>query len=40
MLEAEGVAEALKIPAVIKALGGKVPVRIVYVPRKIINLVV
>ncbi|MSU74521.1 leucine--tRNA ligase [Candidatus Kaiserbacteria bacterium] len=38
--EAEALAEALKIPAVITALAGKEPKRIVYVPGKIINLVV
>ena len=37
--EAEAVAEALKIPAVITALAGKEPKRIVYVPGKILNLV-
>ncbi|MEK7126067.1 MAG: hypothetical protein AAB835_01080, partial [Patescibacteria group bacterium] len=38
--EAEALAEALKIPAVSAALAGKEPKRIIYVPNKIINLVV
>ena len=38
--EAEALAEALKLPNVTKALGGKEPKRVVYVPGKIINLVV
>lgn len=37
--EADAVAAARAIPAVITALGGKEPARIVYVPSKIINLV-
>ncbi|MEK7515743.1 MAG: class I tRNA ligase family protein, partial [Patescibacteria group bacterium] len=38
--EAEAVAKALKIPVVFAALAGKKPKRVVYVPSKIINLVV
>jgi len=38
--EAEALAEALKLPAVLAALAGKEPKRIVYVQNKIINLVV
>jgi len=38
--EAEAVAEALKVPAITAALGGKEPVRVVYVPGKVLNLVV
>ena len=38
--EAETLAEALKLSAVVAALGGKEPKRVVYVPGKIINLVV
>jgi leucyl-tRNA synthetase len=38
--EAEALAEALKLPSVLTALGGKEPKRIIYVPGKIINLVV
>jgi len=38
--EAEALTEALKLPAVAKALDGKKPSRVVYVPGKIINLVV
>jgi leucyl-tRNA synthetase len=38
--EAEALAEALKLPAVSTALGGKEPKRVVYVPGKILNLVV
>ncbi len=38
--EAEALTEAFKIPAVLTALAGKEPKRIVYVPGKIINLVV
>ena len=37
--EAEALAEALKIQAVLAVLGGKEPKRVVYVPGKIINLV-
>jgi leucyl-tRNA synthetase len=38
--EAEASAEALKLPAVLAALGGKEPKRVVYVPGKVLNLVV
>ena len=38
--EAEAVAEAMKLQTVVNALGGKEPKRIVYVPGKILNLVV
>lgn len=38
--EDEALAEALKIPAVIAALGGKEPQRVIFVPGKIINLAV
>jgi leucyl-tRNA synthetase len=38
--EAEALAEALKIPAVVTALGGNAPKRVIYVPGKILNLVV
>jgi len=38
--EAEALAEALKLPAVITALASKKPVRVVYVPGRILNLVV
>ena len=38
--EAEAVIEAMKIPAVLAALAGKEPKRVVYVAGKIINLVV
>jgi len=38
--EAEALAEALKIPAVVKALGEKKPSRIIFVKGKILNLVV
>ncbi|MHB8710457.1 MAG: class I tRNA ligase family protein [Minisyncoccota bacterium] len=38
--ETEALVEALKLPAVISALGGKEPARVVYVPGKIINLVI
>ncbi|MGD0328217.1 MAG: class I tRNA ligase family protein [Minisyncoccia bacterium] len=38
--EAEALAAALKLPAVIAALGDKEPARVVYVPGKIVNLVV
>ncbi len=38
--EAEALAEALKLPAVITALSGNEQKRVVYVPNKIINLVV
>ena len=38
--ETEALAEVLKIPAVATALAGKEPKRIIYIPNKIINLVV
>ena len=38
--EAETLAEALKLPAVITSLAGKEPLRVVFIPGKIINLVV
>ncbi len=38
--EADAVAEALKVPAVANALGGNEPKRVIYVPGKILNLVV
>ncbi len=38
--EAEAVVEALKIPAVVTALGGAAHNRVIYVPGKILNLVV
>lgn len=38
--ETEALAEALKLPVVLAALGGKEPRRIVYVPGRILNLVV
>ncbi|MBI3572562.1 leucine--tRNA ligase [Candidatus Kaiserbacteria bacterium] len=38
--EAEALAEALKISAVQNALGGKEPSRVIYVPGRILNLVV
>ena len=38
--EAEALAEAVKIPAVAAALGGSAPKRVVYVPGRILNLVV
>ncbi|MCX6786750.1 MAG: class I tRNA ligase family protein, partial [Candidatus Kaiserbacteria bacterium] len=38
--ESEATAEALKLTAVVKALGGKEPSRVVFVPNKIVNFVV
>jgi leucyl-tRNA synthetase len=38
--EEEAVAEALKLPAVTAVLGGNEPKRVIYVPGKILNLVV
>ena len=38
--EAEALSEALKIPAVAKALDGKKPSRVIFVKGKILNLVV
>jgi len=38
--EAEALSEALKLPVIITALAGKEPSRVVFVPGKIINLVV